>query len=282
MSNAETAEREVVDRVTALGGLIVGFSGGVDSGVLSDLATEALGPSALIATAVSPSLPTVDREDAARVAAERGWRHREIATDEFTNEAYVANGPDRCFHCRTAFFAALEPVKAELGIEHVALATVTDDLGDHRPGQVAARQAGVLTPLADAGISKATVREVARRRRLPLAEKPASACLSSRIPYGTPVTTSALSRVERSEHALRTLGFPTCRVRDHGDCALVEVPTDELTRALAQREHITDALKQAGYVWVGLDLDGFRSGSMNAALPITRASPQQRATRQRR
>lgn len=272
MAATEPVERQVIEALAATGGIVVGFSGGVDSGVLSDLATEALGSSAIIATAVSPSLPTVDREDAARVAAERGWRHREIATDELTDEAYVANGPDRCFHCRTAFFAALEPLKAELGIDHVALATVTDDLGDHRPGQVAARRAGVLTPLADAGIAKSTVRDIARRRSLPLAEKPANACLSSRIPYGTPVTTEALSRVERGEHALRTLGFSVCRVRDHGDCALVEVPAEELEDALARRHHITRALQQAGYVWVGLDLEGFRSGSMNAALPLAQGN----------
>lgn len=270
MAGTEAVERQVIDALATTGGVIVGFSGGVDSGVLSDLATEALGPAAVVATAVSASLPTVDREDAARVAAERGWRHREIATDELDDEAYVANGPDRCFHCRNAFFAALEPLKAELGVDHVALATVTDDLGDHRPGQVAARRAGVLTPLADAGVSKSTVRDIARRRALPLAEKPANACLSSRIPYGTPVTTAALTRVERSEHALRSLGFSICRVRDHGDCALVEVPVEELDEALARRRHITEALQQAGYVWVGLDLEGFRSGSMNAALPLAR------------
>lgn len=268
MSTSSEIEARVITELQRLDKLVVGFSGGVDSAVLSDLAYEALGTQALVATAVSPSLPSEEREEARRLAAARGWQHVEVDTDEFSDENYLANTPARCFFCRSAFFEALEPFRAERGIEHLALGTLVDDLGDHRPGQDAARQAGVLTPLADVGAGKQEVRDIARRRGLEVWDKPASACLSSRIPYGTPVTIEALDRVARAERALRELGFATCRVRDHERCARVEIPEEELPRALEQRREITAALREAGYTWVSLDLDGFRSGSMNAVLPM--------------
>jgi uncharacterized protein len=262
----ETTADVVLERLAALDGLIVGFSGGVDSGLLSDLAAEALGDRAVIVTAVSPSLPSDERDAAADLAAGRGWRHREVATHELARPDYVENSPSRCFHCRTEFFDVLIPLKEALGVQHVAVGTVADDLSEHRPGQQAARKAGVLTPLADAGISKALVREIAKRRGLELWDKPASACLSSRIPYGTPVTVEALRRIELGERALKALGFADCRVRDHEKSARVEVPAERLGDALAVRGDIVAALKEAGYTWVALDLEGLRSGSMNAVL----------------
>lgn len=268
MDGAADIEARVRADLEQLPSLVVGFSGGVDSAVLADLASQALGERALIATAVSPSLPSEEREEARDVAARRGWRHVEVPTHEMDDENYVANTPARCFFCRSAFFEALTPFREERGIEHLALGTLADDLGDHRPGQDAARQAGVLTPLADAGARKAHVREIARVRALEVWDKPASACLSSRIPYGTAVTVEALDRVARAERALKGMGFETCRVRDHERCARVEIPDDRLEEALRRRGDIVDALRHAGYAWVSLDLDGFASGSMNRVLPM--------------
>ena len=259
-------ESALVERLRALGSLAVGFSGGVDSGLLSDLATEALGDQALVVTAVSPSLPSAERAEAAAVAASRGWNHLEVHTTELENPDYRRNDPDRCFHCRTEFFRVLDPVRADHGIDYAAVGVVADDLGEHRPGFGAIRDAGVLTPFADAGVTKANVRDAARRRGLPLWDKPASACLSSRVPYGTPVTADVLAQVEAAEDALHRLGFDVSRVRHHGQCARVEVPVEDLSEALRRREEITLSLRLAGYTWVALDLDGFRSGSLNEDL----------------
>lgn len=262
----DVQEREVLSALRQIDGLVVAFSGGVDSGVLSDLAHEALGDRALIATAVSPSLPSRDRDAARDAARSRGWRHVEVETSEFDDPNYVRNAPNRCFFCRQNFFETLEPLLAEHGMARIAMGTLVDDIGDHRPGEQAAEQHGVLRPLRDAGIDKATVRRIARRRGLPMADKPAAACLSSRIPYGTPVTTTALQRIERAEAALHDLGFATCRVRDHDGCARIEVPEDQLIDLVGQRAAVSTALRAAGYRWISLDLDGFHSGSMNAVL----------------
>lgn len=261
----------VIDRLRTLPGLVVAFSGGVDSGVLSDLANEAHGSNALIATAVSPSLPRRERYAARQIAQQRGWRHIEVETNELSDPDYAKNAPSRCYFCRQNFFAALQPLMAEYGLPHIAMGTLSDDVGDHRPGMKAAEQFGVLHPLADAGIDKPTVREIARRRGLALWDKPATACLSSRIPYGTAVTAEALARVERAEEVLHDLGFGTCRVRDHNGCARIEVPEDRLVDLLAHKNDVAPALRAAGYRWITLDLEGFRSGSMNAVLgkPLT-------------
>lgn len=257
---------EVLHRFEKLGRVLVGFSGGVDSALLADLAHQALGVEAVIVTAVSPSLSRDALTTARTTALSRGWRFVELPTNELERPAYVANGPDRCFHCRSELFDRLEVLRGEVGMAPVAIGTIFDDLGDHRPGLIAARERGVLMPLADAGFDKVAVRQAAADRGLDVADRPSDACLASRIPYGTPVTIGTLGQVERAEYALRKMGFRTFRVRHHGKCARIEIATEELPDLLSRRVQVSIEVKAAGYTWVSVDLDGFRSGSGNEAL----------------
>ena len=252
------------------GGLMVAFSGGVDSAFLLAAAAEALGERAVAATGVSPSLAASELEDARALAAELGVRHLEVDTREQERPGYLANGPDRCYFCKSELFDVLLPLARQEGMA-LAVGTNTDDLGDWRPGQRAAAERGVLTPLVAAGFSKAEVREASRRMGLRTHDKPAAACLASRVAYGIQVTPARLSRVERAEALLRSLGIAELRVRDHGDLARVEVPVDALP-ALVQgdaRERLVRGLRDLGFAYVTLDLEGFRSGSMNARLAAT-------------
>jgi uncharacterized protein len=251
----------------ATGGVMVAFSGGADSAFLLAAAAEALGDRAVAATGVSPSLAEAELADARSLAAELGARHLVVPTHEGERPGYLRNGPDRCFFCKDELFEVLGPLAAAEGLA-LAVGTNTDDLGDHRPGQRAAADHGVLTPLVAAGLSKAEVREASRRRGLRTADKPASACLASRVAYGVQVTPARLSRVERAEALLRSFGLAQLRVRDHGDLARVEVPTEALADLVSddRRAQLAAGLHDLGFTWVTLDLDGFRSGSMNAAL----------------
>lgn len=257
-------------------GVVVAFSGGVDSTFLSAAAVAALGDRAVAATAVSPSLPAAERREAAALARRLGVRHVEVTTDEVERAAYRRNDRDRCFHCKTALFDVLEPLAAELGLEALALGTVTDDLGDHRPGQRAAAQRGVVTPLVDAGLSKADVRALSRELGLPTWDKPAAACLASRVSYGLEVTATRLGRIEQAEAWLRErLGDRVdLRVRDHGDIARIEVARDRLGDVAALGAELDGALRALGWTYVTVDLGGFRSGSMNArrSLPVVQTS----------
>ena len=251
----------------ATGGLMVAFSGGVDSAFLLAAAAEALGPRAVAATGVSPSLAASELEDARALAAELGVRHLEVQTREQERPGYLANGPDRCYFCKSELFDVLLPLARQEGLA-LAVGTNTDDLGDWRPGQRAAAERGVITPLVTAGFSKAEVREASREMGLRTHDKPAAACLASRVAYGIQVTPARLSRVERAEALLRSLGVAQLRVRDHGDLARVEVPVEalpELVRGDA-RERLVRGLRDLGFAYVTLDLEGFRSGSMNARL----------------
>jgi uncharacterized protein len=250
------------------GGLMVAFSGGVDSAFLLAAAVEALGERAVAATGVSPSLAGRELEDARAVAAELGARHLEVATHEQERQGYLANGPDRCYFCKSELFDVLWPLARQEGLA-LAVGTNTDDLGDWRPGQRAAAERGVLTPLVAAGFSKADVREASRRMGLRTHDKPAAACLASRVAYGIRVTPTRLSRVERAEALLRSLGIAQLRVRDHGDLARVEVPVDALAGLVrpGTRERLVQGLRGLGFAFVTLDLEGFRSGSMNTHLP---------------
>jgi len=252
------AELRRLDRV------VVAFSGGADSAFLAWMAADTLGPErAPAVTAVSPSLPASELDDCARLAADWHLDWRSVTTDELDRAAYQANGADRCAHCKDALMDALAPFAVGAT---VVLGVNLDDLGDHRPGQQAAAGRGAAFPLVDAGFTKAMVRDWSRRLGLRTWDKPAAACLASRVPYGTPVTFSVLDRVGRAEAALRGLGFAELRIRHYGDTARLEVPIADLASVLAQRVAVVDAVREAGYGYVTLDLEGLRSGNLNRAL----------------
>lgn len=252
------------------GSVLVAFSGGVDSSYLALAAHRALGARALAVTAVSPSYPGSHRGVAERVVREFGLAHRFVDTREMESADYRANRPDRCYHCKTELFQVLGRVRDELGIGAVAYGVNTDDRGDFRPGHRAAEERGVLSPFLDAGLGKAEIRVLSRAAGLPTAELPASACLASRLPYGTPVTRERLAQVDAGEEALRALGFRQLRVRHHGVLARVEIEPSELHRALdpEMARRIVVALKPLGFRFVSLDLEGYRTGALNEVLTV--------------
>jgi uncharacterized protein len=258
----------------ATGGVMVAFSGGADSTFLLAAAVQVLGERAVAATGVSPSLAERELADARALAAGLGARHLVVATHEGERPGYLRNGPDRCFFCKDELFEVLGPLAGGEGLA-LAVGTNTDDLGDHRPGQLAAAEHGVLTPLVAAGFSKAEVRQASRRMGLRTADKPAAACLASRIAYGVQVTPARLSRVERAEALLRSFGLPQLRVRDHGELARIEVPVDALAALIHpdRRARLVAGLHELGFAFVTLDLEGFRSGSMNAVLGRASGGP---------
>lgn len=267
-------------RLRELDRVVVAFSGGADSAFLAWVAHDTLGPDrALAVTAVSPSLPGSERVDCAELAAEWGLRWREVETDEMVEAAYARNDADRCYWCKDALLRAVDPILDSLTVTDagslpgVAGATVVlgvnlDDLGDHRPGQRAASERGAAFPLVDAGFTKADVRAWSQRLGLRTWDKPAAACLASRLPYGTPVTLGRLAGVERAEAGLHALGFREVRVRHYGETARLEVPLDRLADVVADRERVVAAVQAAGYAYVTLDLEGLRSGNLNAALGL--------------
>lgn len=260
-------------RLATLDRVVVAFSGGVDSGLLAWVAHDVLGPErAISVTAVSPSLAPSERDDCRRLAAGWGLRWMEVETDEGSRPGYVANGPDRCYHCKSELMEKVAPVAAAEGAT-LALGVNVDDLSDHRPGQQAALERGAIFPLVEAGFTKAAVRSTARELGLEVWDKPAAACLASRIPYGTEVTLGTLSRVARAEEGLRALGYRSLRVRHYGDLARLELEfeTGDLERAAtADRTRIVAAVQAAGYRYVTLDLEGLRSGNLNAAIDRSR------------
>ncbi len=248
--------------------MVVAFSGGVDSSYLAYEAHRVLGDRAVALTALSPSYPAHHREAALAVVEATGLAHRFVTTHEMERPAYRRNAADRCYHCKTELFDVLEKERAAAGFAAVAYGINVDDTGDYRPGHRAADEHAVRAPLLDAGLCKEEVRTLARRAELPTADLPASACLASRLPYGTAVSPERLAAVERAEEAVRGLGFRQLRVRHHGELARIEIAQDELPRALdpAMARELSSALRALGFRYVALDLEGYRQGSLNAVL----------------
>jgi uncharacterized protein len=253
-----------------LGRVIVAFSGGTDSAYLGWAANRVLGANALAMTADSASFPQSHKRDAEEFVRRFGLAHEYIQTYEFDNPDYVRNDPNRCFHCKDELFTRLEQVGRERGYEHIIYGVNVDDLGDYRPGQNAAQKHKVEAPLADAGLTKAEIRELSRRADLPTWDRPASACLSSRIPYGTAVTIENVKTVETGEEQLKALGFRQFRVRFHGDVVRIEIAPEEMEKALnlAMAERLTAAFKALGFKYITLDLEGYRQGSLNEVLNL--------------
>jgi len=247
-----------------LGRVVLAFSAGADSSFLLALAAETLGRvNVVAAVGVSASLARREREAAARIARSQDVELVEIYTCELDDPDYAANASDRCYHCKQELFTQLKVLADERGFAAVVAGANADDTGDFRPGLAAGRELGVRNPLLEAGLTKQEIRTASQAMSLETWDKPAMACLASRIPYGSEITAERLGRVEQAEYILKDLGFAQCRVRDHDTLARIEVPAEKLPDALHLRETITTALKAVGYVFVALDLQGFRSGSMN-------------------
>jgi len=263
-------EAALMTRLAQAGRVMVAFSGGVDSSYLAWAAHRALGRDALAVTAVSPSYPENHRVVAEDLVARFELAHRFVDTHEMERAEYRANAPDRCYHCKSELFDTLDRLSEELGFDHVSYGVNTDDTTDFRPGHRAANEHGVLSPFLDVQLSKQEIRDLSRAAGLPTADLPASACLSSRLPYGTEVTIERLAQVENGEQALRDLGFLQLRLRHHGELARIEIDPVELPRALEPEmaRRIVEAIKPLGFRYVSLDLEGYRTGSLNEVLQI--------------
>lgn len=267
MSALEQKWERLQSLLRNLGRVAIAYSGGVDSTFLLRAAVDTLGADNVLAlTARSPVGTEAEMKRAVDWAAAMGARHLVVDSDEFSQPEFVANRPDRCYVCKHSRFSQLLQLGAELGFEHLLDGTNADDAGDYRPGTAAAAELGVISPLRDAEYSKDDIREASRELGLPSADLPSFACLASRVPYGTPLTEDALRRIEAGEEVLAALGLSQYRLRDHGDVARIEVPPADLATVLEAREQIVKALRELGYRYVSLDLQGYRTGSLNEVL----------------
>jgi len=264
----EEKERKLFAHLASLGRVIVAFSGGTDSAYLAWPAHRVLGSGAIAVTADSASLPESHKRDLEAFVRQFGIVHEYVETREFDNPDYLRNDANRCFHCKDELFTRLGEIGRERGYQNIVYGVNLDDLGDYRPGQTAAKQHQVASPLADAGLSKAEIRELSRQADLPTWDRPASACLSSRIPYGTAVSIEKVKTVERGEEELKALGFRQFRVRFHGDIVRIEIARDEMPRALSieMAQRFTGIFRALGFHYVTLDLEGYRQGSLNEVL----------------
>lgn len=263
--HAARALEKLRETIRRAGPMVVGFSGGADSALLLKAAVETLGDRVLAVTAVSPSLPAAELEEARALAAEMGASLRLVESHEMEEEGYRENSPRRCYFCKAELFRILKEEAARTGYPSIAFGAITDDMGDFRPGMDAAREVGALAPLLEAGIGKADVREISRHLGIPTWNKPASACLSSRVPFGTRIDTTILARIEAAEAVLHSEGLRQVRVRDHGEVARIECLPGQMERLMdpERRGRIDAALREVGYRYVALDLRGYRTGSLN-------------------
>jgi pyridinium-3,5-biscarboxylic acid mononucleotide sulfurtransferase len=271
MTELETKHARLQEIIGAMDGVVVAYSGGVDSSYLLAASLDILGSERVLAvTADSPTYPASEREEAAARASSLGARQSVITTDELADKNFSANPPDRCFFCKTHLFRALADVAVDEGLSTLVYGATQDDLGDHRPGMRAARELGARAPLIEAGLTKDDVRQLSQTRGLPTWDKPAMACLASRFPYHSTITQESLGRVEASEDFLRReIGLRQVRLRDHDTVARLEVESADMPRVVEQGARIVAYLKRLGYIYVTLDLEGFRSGSMNEPLLLT-------------